>query len=75
MHNGLVLKGLTFNQIRDLMTDSAYDSFSEWMRGQTVGVDPKTREGVVYGWDLERWLVVTLRTGEFRRLQTLSEWD
>ena len=49
--------GYPWSQVKRILGSAVrVEQFSDWMFGQTMGVDPVTSEGVVYADDLERWI-------------------
>jgi len=42
--------------IRYLLSKEGNGLFDEFIRGQTVGVDPETGDSMIYYYDFERWL-------------------
>lgn len=72
--------GHRWSQLEREMEPEAFKVFGHWMRGQTVAVCQETQQGVVYPWDLDRWVRQRerWRTRGVDRLpedQDLVDWD
>ena len=65
-----IFRQVPFSLWKQILTKEAFESLSEWMRGQTVGVDPQTREGCPYPWDISRWILQGCK-----REQNSNDWD
>lgn len=73
-------RGYPWSQLEREMQPGALRVFGQWMRGQTMGVDEKTGQGVIYAWDLERWVSQRERwrgrgVDRLPDVQDLVDWD
>lgn len=68
-----MFNSLTFEQIKEILTEEAYEAFNEWMIGQTC----KTNEAgqmIVYAWDFDRWVRDSVKRGSPAKSQG-PDWD
>jgi len=75
MYNTPTFRGMTLETIKKVLTDEAYEAFDKWIYGQTGGIDPETKEFVVYAWDFERFLGHCQRANKHVTEQPLDDWD
>lgn len=69
-----MFNSMTFNMIKDILTDDAYIAFEKWMYGQTCTSNDKG-EIVVYSWDFERWVRETMKHGFPVEEQMGPDWN
>ena len=60
--------GYTFKEIKNLLTKSEYKSFEKWICGQTGTMNLKTKELLVYAWDVNRFIDIVRSGG-------IDVWD
>ena len=67
-----MFKSMTFDMIKSVLDDDAYEAFNKWMRGQTVGL--RNGKQVVYSHDFERWVHQSIHMGMPVTSQS-DDWD
>lgn len=75
MYDGGWLKGMTYHTIKRIFMHEALYAFDQWIRGQTCGVHPKTGKVIIYGWDIERFIIHSLRNGRPATSQPADYFD